>query len=150
MSASFLQFPFNCNINLRDYRKLLQSALETQRTQFATLKRMRTVGDISSFLGDLNDFDLMRHNQDISGVAWHVVHPDTAFREQTGEAQKAFTVFDADITTSSALADNLALYETTISFSEEIGSACCKNGRDSRQGRVLPTLIPRKRRGCGS
>lgn len=119
MSASPTQFPFNCNISLEDYSKLWRSSLETQRTHFAAVERVRTVGDISFFLDDLNNLDLMRPNQDISGVAWQVVHPDAAFRKEAAEAQKAFIGFDAEVNTSSALANNLTLYEAMITPAED-------------------------------
>lgn len=119
MTAASIQFPFKCDISLEDYRKLWRSSIESQRTLFRALERLRTVDDISSFLDELNDLDLERRAKDIAGVVWQGLHPDAAFRDEATSAQKAFTILDAEISTSSALHNNLALYEATVDATKD-------------------------------
>lgn len=135
MTSAMLPSPFNCNINIVDYRKLWQSSLEVLRIQFENLKIPRSTENISSLLDELNDFDLFRHSEDINGILWEGVHPDAGLRDEAARAHRAFTAFNSKVTASSALAENVALYETTIAPTEEDTKRMLESWkRDLKQG----------------
>lgn len=114
MTNTSLQFPFDCNIREEDYRRLWVSSLGNLHAQFAGLEVLRKRDNVSHFLDELNDLDMIRHNRDINGMMWQALNPEATFREEATRAQQAFNVLDSKISASAAIAKNLALYETVI------------------------------------
>lgn len=148
MTASRAQFQFAYNTTLDDYRKLWHSSLELQGEQLRALERPRTAMQISSYLEDLNNYDLLTNRNDISGTAWKVVHPDVSFRDEAEKALKAFTSLGTEVVTSSAIARNIAMYEAATFYIEDDSRRLLEEWkRDLKQGE--PTSNPKRRSGHG-
>ncbi|KAJ9124031.1 hypothetical protein QFC22_000824 [Naganishia vaughanmartiniae] len=109
-----LAFQFISNISLDAYRTLWQGRLEEAKALFTELERERTENDIEGYLDELNAYDIASSSGDIRGGIWNEMHPDPEFREEGATAKKAFIALGSRVSTSAAIAANLATFKRTV------------------------------------
>jgi thimet oligopeptidase len=129
------QFQFTPAISLDEYRKLWQTELETTQEKLRALERPRSDKEVSAYLDDINDFDMLTRRSDIRGVVWKAMHPDAAFRDEAEKAKQAFTALSSQVVSSSAIADNLSKYEkAAMPFENDTKRLLEEWKRDLRKG----------------
>lgn len=113
-SSDVLSFQFIPNISLDDYRKVWTKALDETKAKVADLERPRSDEDIKGYLYELDAFDHFRCKSDITGYVWQSMQPDAEFRKEGAAAKTAFTSLSSEVTTSAAIAANLAKFEQSV------------------------------------
>jgi thimet oligopeptidase len=116
LHAPASSFDFNPAISLPEYEQLWRKQLQVLSDSFEALKVSRTKDNISTYLEELNAFEILMKRGDIWGHVWKSYQPDPVFRKEAEDAEVARGTMKAKVMASSEIAYNLAKFESTVAL----------------------------------
>jgi Zn-dependent oligopeptidase len=112
MHSATLDFQFNPNPSLDDFRQLCNEQLNRTQALLEILERPVDSDKAEQYIAMLDELDLVGRNAfDLQGRTWQKFHPDRDIREESVIANNAYTAILGAVLSSSAIADNICKLE---------------------------------------